>query len=441
MSPDGGHAERSTHYHRYTLDFYLLALLTAEQAKDEEAAALFRDAVGRLAHYLRAVAGADGTIPPIGDDDGGSLWPIAGREPSDVKDTLAVAAIVLGEPDLAPWGIAEEAMWLTWSTHAEEAQRLTAAAPAVSAPVLVTTVFPDTGYVVMHDPPGTELVFDVGPHGYLNGGHAHADALAVTLAVNGLPLLIDPGTATYTMNPALRDRMRSSHQPQHVDARRPVAVGPAGPFHWRNVVDARLQAWRGNAGFAWAEGAHDGYPGARHRRSIVHGSGSGTLIVDEVGGDARHRAQLHWHFDQEWDVACESARRIRARHRDGALAWVVRDSGSLWLANGDDETGLGWRSPRYGAIVPTWSARVTREGVAPLAIADVGRHGYGHAVADAPAARGGPRWRCARRARHAGRPRLDHAAASRRTGRARDARLYRGAVSHRRARAALCDAR
>jgi uncharacterized heparinase superfamily protein len=27
---DGGHAERSTHYQRYTLDFYLMALLTAE---------------------------------------------------------------------------------------------------------------------------------------------------------------------------------------------------------------------------------------------------------------------------------------------------------------------------------------------------------------------------------------------------------------------------
>src|SRR5207302_2538362 len=34
---DGGHAEGSTHYHRYTLDIYLLALLTATQARDTAA--------------------------------------------------------------------------------------------------------------------------------------------------------------------------------------------------------------------------------------------------------------------------------------------------------------------------------------------------------------------------------------------------------------------
>ncbi len=368
VSPDGGHAERSTHYHRYTLDFYLLALLTAEQAEDEEAAARFRDAVARLAHYLRAVAGAEGTIPSIGDDDGGSLWPIAGREPSDVKDTLAVAAVALGEPALAPWGIPEEAMWLTWSTHAEEAQRLAASAPAVSAAALVTTVFPDTGYVVVNDPPITELGFDVGPHGYLNGGHAHADALAVTLAVNGRPLLIDPGTATYTMDPALRDRMRSSISHNTLTLDGLSSSLPAGPFHWRTSVDARLEAWRGNGGFAWAEGAHDGYSGAQHRRSIVQAAGGGTLIVDQVGGVAHHLAQLHWHFHPAWQVARASAGHIRARHADGIVAWIAYDGGTLWLVNGDEETGLGWCSPRYGAIVPTWAARLTRSGVAPLAM-------------------------------------------------------------------------
>ena len=387
-SRDGGHAERSTHYHRYTLDIYLLALLTAEQAEDEDAASMFRHAVARMAEYLYAMTGADGTIPLIGDDDGGSLSPIAGRDPKDVRDTLAVAAIVLGEPGLAPWGVPEEAFWLTWSTHAEEAlatyEACSRPPTAASRPLtsggdtqqllpgagghLQTAVFPDTGYVVMRDADGTGLVFDVGAHGYLNGGHAHADALAVTIDVHGRPLLVDPGTATYTMNPVLRDRMRSSvsHNTLTLDGASPSV--PAGPFHWRSSADARLDAWRGNVGFAWAEGAHDGYPEARHRRSIVQAAGGGTLIVDEVVGRAHHAAQLHWHFDPAWHVACDSARRIRACHADGTVAWLVRDEGSLWLVNGDEEAGLGWCSPRYGVLVPTWTARVTRRGVAPLAM-------------------------------------------------------------------------
>ncbi len=57
---------------------------------------------------------------------------------------------------------------------------------------------------------GDHLVFDAGPHGFLNGGHAHSDALALTLSVSGRPLLIDPGTATYTMDAELRDRFRGT---------------------------------------------------------------------------------------------------------------------------------------------------------------------------------------------------------------------------------------
>ena len=34
IAADGGHCERSTHYHRYTLDFYALALIVARQTDD-----------------------------------------------------------------------------------------------------------------------------------------------------------------------------------------------------------------------------------------------------------------------------------------------------------------------------------------------------------------------------------------------------------------------
>ena len=376
ISPDGGHVERSTHYHRYTTDFYLLALLTAELADDEEAAGAFREAVTRLARYLRGVARSDGRIAPIGDDDGGSLWPIAGRNPNDVRDTLAAAAIVLGEPNLAPWGVPEEAFWLTWHAYGEEAQALSEGDRALreggSHPAagtggqLETAVYPDTGYLVARDSAGTELLFDVGAHGYLNGGHAHADALAITLSVHGRPLLVDPGTGTYTMDPALRNRMRSSISHNTLTLDGVSQSVPAGPFHWSRVADARLDGWRANAGFAWAEGAHDGYPGARHRRSIVQAAHGGTLILDQVGGRARHTAQLHWHFDPSWHVSCETARRVRARHADGPVAWLVRANGILWRVSGDEETGLGWYSPHYGIVSPTWTARVTRAGAAPL---------------------------------------------------------------------------
>src|SRR5262249_5164270 len=87
IGPDGGHCERSAHYHRYTPDFYLLALvgsrLTADTAAQE-----FAEAVSRLAGAARLLADDRGRLTHVGDDDGGLMLPIAGREPADVRDSL-----------------------------------------------------------------------------------------------------------------------------------------------------------------------------------------------------------------------------------------------------------------------------------------------------------------------------------------------------------------
>src|SRR5438105_4423348 len=88
IGADGGHLERSTHYHRYTLDFYELATIVARLTGDAAAPA-FEQIVGRLAVAARLLADARGRIPHIGDDDGGALVPIAGRSADDVRDSLA----------------------------------------------------------------------------------------------------------------------------------------------------------------------------------------------------------------------------------------------------------------------------------------------------------------------------------------------------------------
>jgi hypothetical protein len=110
--PDGGHVERSTHYQRYTLDFYLLAALTARRAGDTSAARRFEEAVGRLADFTITIADTNGRLPHIGDDDGGMLWPLAGRSCDDVRDSLALASVVLERRELAAWGIPEEVLWI-----------------------------------------------------------------------------------------------------------------------------------------------------------------------------------------------------------------------------------------------------------------------------------------------------------------------------------------
>jgi hypothetical protein len=363
IDADGGHAERSTHYQRYTLDFYLLALLTARLAQDREAAARFEDAARRLAVFTQAIADDNGLLPLIGDDDGGMLWPMAGRECHDVRDTLSLAALVLERPALAPWGVMEQAVWVAGpelvTGYFNQPSRSPAGPPGSRA-------FAGTGYFVSRDGKGGHAVLDGGAHGYMNGGHAHADALSLTLAIDGRPMLIDPGTSTYTFDAALRDRLRSSMSHNTITIDGQSQSIPSGPFHWRTRVDARMHEWRQNAAFDWVEASHDGYAPLQHRRTVMR-AGGGWLIADEILGHGHHSVAAHWHFDPAWTVAAEPGR-LRATHADGSMAWVAHDPGDATLFHGDNETRLGWFAPVYGVLVPSWTARVAVARDAPFTL-------------------------------------------------------------------------
>ena len=198
--------------------------------------------MARLGSAARLLADDHGRIPHIGDDDGGMLLPIAGRAPDDLRDSLAIAAALVERPDLHVGPLPEEAIWML-GPHPRPTP------PDRREPHRdrqLSAALPDTGYFVSRSPSGDHLVIDGGPHGYRNGGHAHADALSLTFSVGGVPLLIDPGTGCYTTDPALRDRLRSTalHNTLTLDDR-PQSV-PNGPFHWSHVANSRVHAWRTN---------------------------------------------------------------------------------------------------------------------------------------------------------------------------------------------------
>ena len=356
---DGGHVERSMHYQRYTLDFYLLATLTARLGGDDAAGDRFEEASHRLAGFTRTIADPDGRLPLIGDDDGGMLWPIAGRAADDVRDSLAVAALVAGKPELAAWGIPEEAFWL--------AGRRAGTLRTISAPAPGSCLLHEAGYFVARGADRSHAVLDAGPHGYQNGGHAHADALSLTLSIDGRRLLIDPGTCTYTMDASVRDRMRStaSHNTVTLDGRSQSL--PDGPFHWRSTVDARVVACRRNPAFDVIEAVHDGYQPARHRRTVVRTPHAGWLIVDVIAGDDRpHQAAAHWHFDPAWQVTA-SGPRLRATHADGGAVWMLCAGGDVTVVHGGNE-GTGWCAPVYGQLLPTSTVRLSTETETPFVL-------------------------------------------------------------------------
>ncbi len=258
IGADGGHCERSTHYHRYTLDFYLLALAVARITGDTTSASQFEQAAARLALAARLLADDRGFVPHLGDDDGGRLAPLGDRAPDDLRDTLAVASVLVNREDLATGPLPQEALW--WLAHPALSRGHHVGTPRPARPSWsISAALPECGYYVSRSARGDHLVVDGGAHGYKNGGHAHADALSLTLTLAGTPLLVDCGTACYTTDSALRDRMRSSALHNTVVVNDRSQSIPAGPFHWSHVANGDVRRWRANDGFDYFDGAHDGY--------------------------------------------------------------------------------------------------------------------------------------------------------------------------------------
>jgi hypothetical protein len=308
---DGGHAEQSAHYHRYSTDFYLLACAVARAAGDASAAP-FEHAARRQAEYLRTIADDRGRLPLLGDDDGGALFPICGREPVDCRDTLATAAVLLKMPELAVSSAPEETLWLCGD-----------AALRLRVPTQLawpSRALPDSGYLVSRTHEGDHLVLDAGPHGYLNGGHGHADALSVVLTIQGQPLLVDGGTATYTMDAAVRDRFRSSAMHNTVVMGGRSQAEPDGPFHWQAQADAHASIWQ-FARADYLEGRHTAYAPLTHVRQVLAVPGLGWIFIDHVLGTGTLRADAFWHIHPDWLMADGS--------RDGL--WVAR-AGTLVAA-------------------------------------------------------------------------------------------------------------
>ncbi len=355
IEADGGHAELSTHYHRYTLDFYLLALAVAQQTADPQVR-VFAEAAERLARYARTMSDDNGRLPGIGDDDGGSLFPLCGRNPSNVSDSLQLAAQLLGRPALAIGPAAEEVTWITGVAPAGQQH---------GATTWPSAALPSTGYFVSRSTRGDHLTIDAGHHGFLNGGHAHSDALAVTLTVRGRPFLIDPGTACYTIDPAIRDRFRSTryHNTLTIDGRSQSI--PAGPFHWHSAAHATALDWRHDQDADFFEGAHDGYAPLLHQRS-VHSRPGVWAIVDRVLGAGSHQAEVHWHIDPSWHTTRTGPRTVCARHDDGMTIWILSLRDECELFHGSGEEALGWCAPVYGPLVPTSAIRTRRVATAPF---------------------------------------------------------------------------
>jgi hypothetical protein len=345
---DGVYFEQSTYYHRYTTDFYTHFLLLL-RARGEEHTSVVEEKLQLLLDHLMSITRPDGTSPLLGDDDGGKLVQLEERSPDDFRAALSTGAVLFGRGDykFVSGGLSEETLWLTGAAGTAKFDALEAVQPAFT-----TRGFDTGGYYVMRDgwsQDANYMLIDCGPHGVLNCGHAHADALAIDVAAGGRNFLCDAGTYTYTASIEERNRFRSTtaHNSLTIDGESSSEPGET-PFAWKSTAASHLRRWLTTSRFDYFEGSHDGFrrlpSPATHSRSVLFIKGEYWIICDRVTTEGRHKYDLRFNFapgvELNFDPIGQPA---LLKAMDGRKQLMVVGVGGDW------KTGDGQVSRCYGS--------------------------------------------------------------------------------------------
>jgi len=300
VKSDGVYFEQSSYYHRYTTDFYLHFLLLS-RANNFALPGEVEGSLVKLLDHLMYITRPNGSTPLFGDDDGGRLTMLDDRAADDFRGTLAVGSVVFSRSDykFVADNAGETLLWLMGIDGLRQFDSLPAARPTETS-----KAFFDGGYFVMRDgwtPQSNYLLFDCGPHGSLNCGHAHADALSFDLAANGQTVLVDPGTYTYTGSKELRDWFRSSQAHNGVTVDGESSSLPNGAFSWRTRASPSLLKWVSEERFDFVSGEHDGFmrlpAPVRLTREILFIKRDYWIIRDWFDSSNSHHLDIRFHFD------------------------------------------------------------------------------------------------------------------------------------------------
>lgn len=307
---DGVYFEQSSYYHRYTTDFYTHFTIL-ERANNGSVSPQVEEKLGQLLDHLMYITRPDGTTPLFGDDDGGRLVFLDQRPANDFRAALSTGAVLFGRGDykLIAGEASEETLWLLGLEGVREFDRL-----QLHEPETTSRAFSESGYYVMRDgwtPESNYLLFDCGPHGTMNCGHAHADALAIDVAANGQTVLVDPATYTYTGSKELRDWFRSSAAHNTLTADGESSSVPDGPFSWQSIAHPEVVNWLSRQRFDYVAGRHDGYQRLpapiTHTRDVLFLKHDYFLVRDRVVSKQQHRYDLWFHLETNCSLTLDGS--------------------------------------------------------------------------------------------------------------------------------------
>ncbi len=230
FTKDGMHAELSTAYHGYTVEF-LLSLVALCRQRNIPLEARFHERLAQGTDVLTALQRPDGTWPHIGDEDGGRLFFLSRVPASDFRPLVDACRALLSH---GTTGSFVDSFWFCGETSSNS---------PVQPTVTESTRLGDAGIIVSRSKEGMFSLLQCGSFGYGDSPHSHADMLHLDISVGDDNFLVDPGTCVYTADLDKRNRYRSAAVHNGPTIARLSLENPRDPFGWLQKPDCRVKAY------------------------------------------------------------------------------------------------------------------------------------------------------------------------------------------------------
>jgi hypothetical protein len=302
---DGGPAEQSLSYHRFILDLYWLAIDFLKKNNLHDCLE-FEERLIKAEHFIAAFEDARGGLPSIGDSDGGH----------------AIA------PGICPC-----------RTHPNDKERK-------------IQTFSKSGYTILNDK-NVVLTFDHGPLGMAPlYNHGHADALSITISVNGQKMLVDPGTYRYNGEPKFRKYFKGTraHNTITIDGQ-DQAIQETG-FIWSHAYNAELMRKENLNGMWLIQARHDGYlrykKPVQHIRSLFIFDKKTIIIKDKFYGKGTHEFELNFHLHPDVKLTKYHENWWNIHNGAAEIYITIFDQNDFRVIKGERDPILGWFSHSYG---------------------------------------------------------------------------------------------
>ncbi|MCX6832404.1 MAG: heparinase II/III family protein, partial [candidate division Zixibacteria bacterium] len=216
---DGMHAELSTAYHGYAIEF-LLSLVALCKQRNISLETRFHERLQQGVDVLTSLQRPDGAWPHIGDEDGGRLFFLSRVPASDFRPLLDACRALLSHGTTSTF---VDSFWFCGETASNSPVR-----PAVKE----SSHLVGAGIIVSHSKAGMYSLLQCGSSGYGDSPHSHADMLHLDISVGADNFIIDPGTCVYTADLEKRNRYRSAAVHNGPTVTDLLLEDPHNPFGW-----------------------------------------------------------------------------------------------------------------------------------------------------------------------------------------------------------------